>query len=75
MVEVGGPEQFRFDELMRRALTAWEDPRDVVADPKAGYYGIAVGERTLVPADGATLGKVRIDDWLRESAAAHPVAV
>ncbi len=75
MVEVGGPEQFGFDELMRGALTAWEDPREVVADPKAGYYGIAVGERTLVPADGATLGEVRIDDWLRESAAAHAVAV
>ena len=70
IVEVGGPEQFRFDELMRRVLAAWGDPREVVTDPDAGYYGIAVGDRTLVPADGARLGEVRIDDWLRQSAGA-----
>jgi uncharacterized protein YbjT (DUF2867 family) len=74
IVEVGGPEQFRFDELMRRVLTAWDDPREVVTDPDAGYYGIAVGDRTLVPADGARLGEVRIDDWLRQSAGAAAVA-
>ena len=75
IVEVGGPEQFRFDELMRRVLTTWDDPREVVTDPDAGYYGIAVGDRTLVPADGARLGEVRIDDWLRQSATANPVSV
>ena len=74
IVEVGGPEQFRFDELMRRVLAAWDDPREVVTDPAAGYYGIAVGDRTLVPADGARLGEVRIDDWLRQSATANPVS-
>ena len=75
IVEVGGPEQFRFDELMRRVLRVWDDPREVVTDPDAGYYGIAVGDRTLVPADGARLGVVRIDDWLRQSATANPVSV
>jgi uncharacterized protein YbjT (DUF2867 family) len=70
IVEIGGPERLQFDELIRRALTAGDDPREVVADPAGTYYGIAVSERALVPADGATLGEIRLDDWLRESAAA-----
>lgn len=70
MVEVGGPEKFRLDELIRRALAAWKDPREVVADPHARYYGIAVKERTLVPEDNAKLGKIRFDDWLAQSKAA-----
>ena len=56
-VEVGGPEQFRLDELVRRGLAARKDPREVVADPHARYYGIEVSERTLVPEDDAELGK------------------
>ena len=39
ITEVGGPEQFRLDELIRTALDARHDPRIVVADPKAGYWG------------------------------------
>jgi len=67
IVEIGGPERLRFDEVMRRALAAQNDLREVVADPGAGYFGITVGERTLVPADGAMLGEIRLDDWLRQS--------
>jgi uncharacterized protein YbjT (DUF2867 family) len=70
IVEVGGPEQLRFDEVIRLVLAAKNDPRDVVTDPGAGYFGIAVGERSLVPGDGASLGEIHLDDWLRESAAA-----
>ena len=73
IVEVGGPETFPFDEAVRRALAAMNDPRRVVADPSATYYGIAVGERSLVPADGAMVGEIRLDDWLRESAGATAV--
>src|SRR5690242_596512 len=62
--EVGGPEEFHLDELVRRAFTAWKDPRAVVADPHAKYYGIEVKERTLVPEDDAKLGKIRFEDWL-----------
>jgi uncharacterized protein YbjT (DUF2867 family) len=72
IVEVAGPEQFVFDEVIRRALTALNDPREVVADSGARYFGIAVGERTLVPGHGAMLGEIRLDDWLREAAAAEP---
>ncbi|MGA8409867.1 MAG: SDR family oxidoreductase [Candidatus Acidiferrales bacterium] len=73
--EVGGPEQFRLDELIRRALAAWKDPREVVADPRARYYGIEVQERTLVPGNDAQLAATRFETWLTlpapKAAAAH----
>src|SRR5438034_2677376 len=70
IVETGGPEQLRFDEVIRRVLAAWNEPREVVTDPNAGYFGIGVSEHTLVPGDGASLGEMRLDEWLRQSAAA-----
>ncbi|MGH9823645.1 MAG: NmrA family transcriptional regulator, partial [Blastocatellia bacterium] len=66
-VEVGGPEQFHYDELLRRALRARNVPRQVLVDPKATYFGAEVTERTLVPGKNALLGKIRFDDWLRGS--------
>ena len=66
IVEVGGPETFSFDDAIRRALAAMNDPRTVITDPVATYYGIAVNERSLVPEDGAMVGEIRLDDWLRE---------
>ena len=68
-VEVGGPEQFRLDELVRRDLVARKDPREVVADPHARYYGIKVSERTLVPDNNARLGEIRFETWLTQAAA------
>jgi NADP oxidoreductase coenzyme F420-dependent len=64
-IEVGGPEKFRFDELVRRGPAAWKDPREVVTDSHARYYGIEVKERALVPEDEAEVGKIRFEDWLR----------
>jgi len=72
IVEVGGPEQLPLDELVRRGLAAWKDPRDVLADPNARYYGVAVGERTLLPDDDALLGKTTFATWLTESAETIP---
>ena len=69
IVEVGGPEQFRLDMLVRRVLDAKGDPREVLTDPHARYFGAPLTERTLVPGAEATLGEIRFDDWLRESAA------
>jgi uncharacterized protein YbjT (DUF2867 family) len=68
-VEVGGPEKFALDALVRRALASWNDPREVLADPSAGYYGVPVSERTLVPNDGARLSATRFDTWLTQPAA------
>ena len=67
-VEVGGPEQFRLDELVRQALAAWKDPREVVTDPHARYYGVELSERTLVPGDDARLGETPFETWLSQPA-------
>ena len=64
IVEVGGPEQFRLDELIRHSLAARNDPRKVVVDPQATYYGVKVTERALIPENKATLGKMRFEEWL-----------
>jgi uncharacterized protein YbjT (DUF2867 family) len=68
IVEVAGPEQLRLDELVRRGLSARNDPREVIADPHARYFGAELGERTLVPGDGAHLGETRLEDWLSQPA-------
>jgi uncharacterized protein YbjT (DUF2867 family) len=70
IVEVAGPEQFRLDELIRRGLSTRNDPREVIADPHARYFGAELGERTLLPGDGARLGATRFEDWLRQPAIA-----
>jgi uncharacterized protein YbjT (DUF2867 family) len=64
IVEIGGPEQFRLDEIVRRYLAARGDPRSVTADPTARYYGAQLSQRTLVPDANATIGQTRYDDWL-----------
>ena len=71
-VEVAGPEQFRLDELILKGLTARKDPREVVADPKARYFGAELGQTTLVPAADAILGETRFEDWLNRSMVATP---
>src|SRR5262249_48827198 len=63
-IEVAGPEPFRFDELVRRYLTARRDPREVVADPDARYFGARLDERTLLPGEDAMLASTRFEDWL-----------
>jgi uncharacterized protein YbjT (DUF2867 family) len=67
-VEVAGPQQFRFDELIRRGLSARNDPREVVADPHARYFGTELTERSLVPWGEARLGDIRFEDWLSQPA-------
>jgi hypothetical protein len=68
ILEVEGPESFRFDELIGPGLSARNDPRKVIADPHARYYGAELNERSLVPGDDAQLGKIRFEDWLSRSA-------
>jgi uncharacterized protein YbjT (DUF2867 family) len=68
-VEVAGPEQFRLDELIRRALEERDDPREVLPDPHTTYYGAELNERTLFPGDDASLAETRFEDWLSRSTA------
>jgi len=69
IVEIAGPEKFRLDELVRHYLAACRDSREVITDPKARYYGVEVGERTLLPGDDAGLGDTRFTTWLTQTSA------
>jgi len=66
-IEIAGPEAFRFDELIRQRLGALNDPREVVADPQARYFGTELSERSIVPGDNAQLGATHFEDWLSSS--------
>jgi uncharacterized protein YbjT (DUF2867 family) len=66
IVEVAGPDVFRLDELVRGTLRADDDPREVVADPQARYFGISPGERTLLPGAGAHIARTRYEDWSKQ---------
>jgi len=74
IVEIGGPEQFRIDELVRRRLASLKDPREVIADPNALYSGARITERTLVPGNSARLGETRFETWVTSPAAQIPSA-
>ena len=67
IVEVAGPDQFRLDEFIRRGLEERDDPREMIADPEARYFGARLDERTLVPGDDASLAETRFEDWLSQT--------
>jgi uncharacterized protein YbjT (DUF2867 family) len=69
IVEIAGPERAPVDEIVARYLKAVGDPREVVRDPEAGYWGGRVEERSLVPVGDARLGRIGLDEWLRRSKA------
>ncbi|WP_374654259.1 SDR family oxidoreductase [Dongia sp.] len=67
-VEVAGPEKISLDECVRRFLNARKDPRRIVPDIHARYFGAELNDRSLTPLEGARIGKTRFDDWLGRSA-------
>jgi uncharacterized protein YbjT (DUF2867 family) len=67
-LEIAGPEQLRFDEVIARRLRARNDARQVIADPQAVYFGAVPREQSLVPINGAQGGKIRFEDWLNQPA-------
>ena len=69
IVEIAGPERAPFNEIIARYLKAIGDPREVVSDPEARYFGGRVEERSLVPLGEARLGRIGFDEWLRSSKA------
>jgi uncharacterized protein YbjT (DUF2867 family) len=68
-LEIAGPEQFCLDELIRGVLTKRNDPRDVVTDPQARYFGVNPSERALLPGADARLAETRFSDWLEQQLA------
>ena len=69
-IEVAGPERFGFDALIRTSLNAINDPREVIADAHARYFGTELHDGSLVPSGDARLGETRFDEWLGRSATA-----
>jgi len=68
MVEVAGPEKIRLDEIVRRYISASKDPRQVVTDVHARYYGLGdLNDQSLTPGDNPRIGPVRFNDWLARS--------
>jgi uncharacterized protein YbjT (DUF2867 family) len=67
VIEIAGPERAPFNEFVARYLKAVGDPRQVVSDPEARYYGGRIEERSLVPLGDARLGRIGVDEWLRRS--------
>jgi uncharacterized protein YbjT (DUF2867 family) len=67
LTEVAGPEVFGLDEWVRTVLTARNDPREVVTDPEAPYFGAVPGPRDLLPGPGAKLAETKLADWLARS--------
>jgi uncharacterized protein YbjT (DUF2867 family) len=68
IVEIAGPERAPFNEIIARYLKAIGDPREVVSDPAARYFGGRVEERSLVPLGEARLGRIGLDEWIRSQA-------
>jgi uncharacterized protein YbjT (DUF2867 family) len=67
-VELCGPEQVTLDELAARLLRAESDPRKVVVDPSAGYFGSPLDDAdALIPGADARRGRIGFDDWLSRS--------
>ncbi|HSE18117.1 MAG TPA: SDR family oxidoreductase [Pyrinomonadaceae bacterium] len=64
-IEIAGPERSRFDQLIRQRLNAENDPREVIADPEARYFGAEMSEDSLAPVGEAQLGETRFEDWLK----------
>jgi len=69
IVEIAGPERAPFNDIVARYLKAVGDPREVVGDPKARYWGGRVEELSLVPLGEARLGRTGLDEWLRRTSA------
>jgi uncharacterized protein YbjT (DUF2867 family) len=69
IVEIAGPERAPFNEIVARYLKAVRDPRAVLRDPEARYFGGRVDEQSLVPLGEARLGRIGFDEWLRRSQA------
>jgi uncharacterized protein YbjT (DUF2867 family) len=63
-VEIAGPERLPLAELVRRFLKARQDPRSVVDDADARYFGALLSDKTLVPGDGPRIGRTHFEGWL-----------
>ena len=73
-IELAGPERFRLCDIATEVLTAYEDPRRIIADPLARYFGAELTDRSLLPGPAARIGALRFEDWLRQTLQDTPPA-
>jgi uncharacterized protein YbjT (DUF2867 family) len=66
VMEMAGPEELQLDAFVRQGLAAKGDPREVISDARARYFGVVLGERTLLPGPNATLASTRFEEWLAQ---------
>jgi len=69
IIEIAGPDAIPFDEVVRQYLVAHHDPRVVVTDEQARYFGTTLEKRSLVPGENALLGSCHFADWLNRTGA------
>jgi uncharacterized protein YbjT (DUF2867 family) len=69
IIDIAGPERAPFDEIIARYLQAVGDPREVVRDHEGRYFGGRVDDRSLVPLGEARLGRIGLNQWLRQARA------
>jgi uncharacterized protein YbjT (DUF2867 family) len=69
IIEIAGPERLPMSEIVARYLRETHDPREVVGDPNARYFGARLDDHTLVPGDRPWLGTIRLEQWLQQSPA------
>lgn len=67
VIEIAGPEPVRMSDLVARFLKAKDDPRKVIADPHARYFGTELDDRSLVPGDHPRIGAIRFEDWFSQA--------
>jgi len=70
ILDVAGPNRYPLDDLVRTRLRARNDPRRVVTDPRARYFGVVLDDQMLVPATTATVFPTRFEDRLIDNAPA-----
>jgi uncharacterized protein YbjT (DUF2867 family) len=67
IIDLAGPERFRFDEIIRRFLSATRDTRQVLTNMHAHYFGAKLDEQSLMPRGPSQIGATRFEDWLSHS--------
>jgi uncharacterized protein YbjT (DUF2867 family) len=70
-IQIAGPDRLRLNQLVGRFLSATRDPRDVVTDTQALYFGVKLNDRSLIPGDNPRIGAVHFEDWLSEASSSH----
>ena len=64
VIEIAGPSAMGFRDLIRDVLSADHDPRTVVGDPHARYFGTELTDTSLTPGPDARLGHTTFTEWL-----------